>query len=274
MNLGLGLGFARRPATGGSPPAPDLDAEVEAFLSGSTGFALDPSDLAVLFRDAAGTTPVTTSGQSVGRVNGKWGTAASFISQSTGAAQPVWSGSAALTCDEVDDEMRGLSGDILATFNNVTAAFGGVRFRVASLAAARGLFMWNTTSSSAVRFSAFVNTDGSVGVSGRRLDADSAWTFTSATGLVTTGVAYTVTVQLNYSTGAIVVRLDGSAVITDNIGGSGNTSATNSNRTGWGLTYGSTRYAPSRLGRGVVAPKLPSAGELTSVEAWLAEVAL
>jgi len=52
----------RRRAGSSAPPAPDLDAEVEAFLSGSTGFALDPSDLAVLFQDAAGTTPVTTGG--------------------------------------------------------------------------------------------------------------------------------------------------------------------------------------------------------------------
>ena len=88
---------------------------MEAFLSGSTGFALDPSDLAVLFQDAAGQHRLT-GGQSVGRVNGKWGPAASFISQSTGAAQPVWSGSAALTCDEVDDAQcaasRGHSGDV------------------------------------------------------------------------------------------------------------------------------------------------------------------
>ena len=84
--------------------------------------------------------------------------------------------------------MRGLSGTFWRRSTMSLRPSGGVRFRVASLAAARGLFMWNTTGSSAARFSAFVNTDGSVGVSGRRLDADSAWTFTSATGLVTTGL--------------------------------------------------------------------------------------
>jgi len=43
------------------------------FVSGEPGAWYDPSDMSTMFQDAAGTTPVTASGQSVGRILDKTG---------------------------------------------------------------------------------------------------------------------------------------------------------------------------------------------------------
>lgn len=261
----------RRRMGAAPPPGPSLSDQVQAMLSGTTGFAVDPSDAATMWQESTKTNQVTAGGQTVGAIATKWGTTAYDILQATGTARPTWNGSNALSADEVDDEMRVLSGAMLALTNNISAFFGAARFRVASLAAARGIFMFNTTGSSASRISLYVNADGSVGCDIRRLDADSATTVTSATGLVTTGVDYTLAVQVDYSTGGITLYLDNVSVGTGTHGSTGSTSATNSNRIGWGLTYGTTRYMPSRLGRGVVAPMVLTAGQRATVQSWLVE---
>jgi hypothetical protein len=65
MNVGIGLSvsnFSSVPTVG-----LDLDAAIAAlFSSGEEGAWYDPSDLTTLYQDAAGTTPVTGTGQPVG----------------------------------------------------------------------------------------------------------------------------------------------------------------------------------------------------------------
>lgn len=58
MNLGLNLSLGAR-FFGGFNPASAL------FGAGESGYWLDPSDFSTMFQDAAGTTPVTATGQSV-----------------------------------------------------------------------------------------------------------------------------------------------------------------------------------------------------------------
>jgi hypothetical protein len=53
--IGIGIGF------GGSQFSP-----LSLFAASEPGFLYDPSDISTLFQDAAGTTPVTAAGQSVG----------------------------------------------------------------------------------------------------------------------------------------------------------------------------------------------------------------
>lgn len=79
-----------------------------ALLAGSTAFAwYDPSDLTTLFQDAAGTTPVTATGQSVARINDKSGNG--FHATQSGASSlcPTYQVDAAgrpyLAFDGVDD---------------------------------------------------------------------------------------------------------------------------------------------------------------------------
>lgn len=58
------------------------------FRSGEQGFWYDPSDLSTMFQDSAGTTPVTATGQLVGRILDKSGRGNHAI-QATGAARPT-----------------------------------------------------------------------------------------------------------------------------------------------------------------------------------------
>ena len=61
MRLGLGLGLTTFPRRGGTPAfSPST-----LFASSEPGVWYDPSDLTTLFTDTAGTTPVTTPGQTV-----------------------------------------------------------------------------------------------------------------------------------------------------------------------------------------------------------------
>lgn len=59
------------------------------FLSGEQGAWYDPSDLSTLFQDAAGTTPVTASGDPVGLVLDKSGNGNNAL-QEVSAARPVY----------------------------------------------------------------------------------------------------------------------------------------------------------------------------------------
>lgn len=59
------------------------------FAASEPGFWYDPSDLSTLFQDAAGTTPVTAAGQSVGLVLDKSGRG-NHATQSTSLSRPTY----------------------------------------------------------------------------------------------------------------------------------------------------------------------------------------
>lgn len=59
------------------------------FAAGEVGAWYDPSDLTTLFQDTAGTTPVTTPGQTVARINDKSGRG-NHATQATAASRPTY----------------------------------------------------------------------------------------------------------------------------------------------------------------------------------------
>jgi hypothetical protein len=59
------------------------------FQIGSVGAWYDPSDLATLFQDSAGTVPVTTPGQPVGKMLDKSGRG-NHASQATAGQRPIF----------------------------------------------------------------------------------------------------------------------------------------------------------------------------------------
>lgn len=61
----------------------------ELFVDGAQGAWFDPSDLTTLFQDAAGTTPVTATGQPVGRMLDKSGNGHHAV-QTSSAARPIY----------------------------------------------------------------------------------------------------------------------------------------------------------------------------------------
>jgi len=78
------------------------------FAGGTEGAWYDPSDLTTLFQDSAGTTPVTTAGQPVGKMLDKSGNG-NHVAQAISAKRPTYtegSGLAWLAFDGVDDAME------------------------------------------------------------------------------------------------------------------------------------------------------------------------
>jgi hypothetical protein len=73
------------------------------FSAGQAGLWYGPSDMASLFQDSTGATPVTAVGQPVGKISDKSGRGNHAI-QATAAARPVLAASpATLTYDGIDD---------------------------------------------------------------------------------------------------------------------------------------------------------------------------
>lgn len=116
MRIGLGLGV---PFSGG------VWSPIRLFNAASNGVLLDASRLDTLFQDAAGTTPVTTAGQPVGRVLDQSG-GARHATQSTSAARPTYRldiyGRAYLEFDGVDDWLTTASMALAAGGRTVIAA--------------------------------------------------------------------------------------------------------------------------------------------------------
>lgn len=97
------------------------------FYGGEPGVWYDPSDLSTLFQDSAGTTPVTATGQTVGRILDKSGRG-NHATQATLAQRPTYqidsTGRPYLSFDGVDDGM--VTGTITPATNKVQV-FAGVR---------------------------------------------------------------------------------------------------------------------------------------------------
>ena len=87
------------------------------FAGGTEGAWYDPSDLSTLFQDSAGTTPVTASGQPVGKMLDKSGRANHAV-QATAARRPTYtegSGLSWLAFDGVGDAMATAAIDFTGT---------------------------------------------------------------------------------------------------------------------------------------------------------------
>jgi len=85
---------------GGAAPAFTPDA---TFFAGAAGYAYDPFDYSTMFQDSAGTTPVTATGQSLGKLNDLSGNG-NHRTQATSAKRPL-TAATGYTFDGVDDGM-------------------------------------------------------------------------------------------------------------------------------------------------------------------------
>lgn len=101
-----------------------LTARVKALFAKYSGVGgyWDFTDIATLSQDSAGTTPVTASGQPVGRALDKSGQGSHFI-QSVASSRPQYNG-AGLTPDDVDDYMETAANLNLTACDKVVLAIG------------------------------------------------------------------------------------------------------------------------------------------------------
>ena len=106
---------------------PDLFVVGTLFANNEQGAWYDPSDLNTLFQDAAGTTPVTATGQPVGRMLDKSGRG-NHATQSTAGSRPTFrdvGGLRYLEFDGIDDFLVTAAIDFTASDN--VSVFAGAR---------------------------------------------------------------------------------------------------------------------------------------------------
>lgn len=97
------------------------------FTQGEEGLWLDPSDMATMFQDDAGTVPVTADGQSVGRILDKSGRG-HHATQAVAGSRPILrtaGGLWYLEFDGVDDFL--VTGSINLTATDKVSTFSGIR---------------------------------------------------------------------------------------------------------------------------------------------------
>lgn len=146
-----------------------LDDQVQAILAGTGGYALDPRDLSTMFQDAAGTIPVTTPGQTVGRIVGKWGIGATAVwSETILTAHPLWDGSD-LIYDGATDLLNGNAETDLP--RNAPAMFFCGLVNLQDFEATRGILGLSVQSATQSRFVVTIDPTGQVNIPTRRPDA-------------------------------------------------------------------------------------------------------
>ncbi|MGL6208719.1 MAG: hypothetical protein ACRC14_02675 [Paracoccaceae bacterium] len=265
MQLGLGLGLTKQQGGGGQ----SLAQQVEAILAGTTGFALDRTSTANLFQDAAGTVPVTTISDPVGRVNSQWGTTSYDWRQATGGNRGAWNGSGVLY-DGVASYFDPFSA--LGLLNAAPAAFFAERITFTSLAAIQMFMGWSSNVADEARIWVYATATGQIVCDLRRTDGGAVVTATTAAAVVTAGTPATIVVQADCNgTNLLKIWVNGVEQASTAIA-AGTFSATNSARARDGANiqgvvgqfYGGTKR------KGVYAPFAISAPNRATIEAWLA----
>lgn len=190
------------------------------FSTGEQGVWFDPSDMATLFQDDAGTVPVTAAGQVVGRVLDKSGNA-NHATQATAASKPILRNSGSLwwlEFDGVDDFL--VTGSINFAATDAVSIFAGLRKLNDATTAC---FIETGTDSSTINGSFGSFAPGQAGVN--KFDVRSRGTV--AQNAITTDVAFNAPVtvvltgQSDISDDLLTMRLNG-AVAGINSGNQGN----------------------------------------------------
>jgi hypothetical protein len=269
----LGLGFTK--GQGVAAGKPDFAAETEAALSGSGGFALDFSDTSRMWTTATKTTLVSAPSEPIGAIQSQWGAAEFDITQGSAGSRPTWNGS--IAADFVPGSTQHLTAIAAAALlQNKPAGFACARVIFDSIAANNPVFALSTNSSASRRFHLFVTTAGALTLTIRRVDGGSQTLVSSADGAIATGLPYTITMTCDYNvTQAISVTVNGVEVISTTLVETAGLVSNTASAAFWvGRAIGALDYIDGRISRMVFADKLMTAGEIASIESWVAEGAL
>jgi len=233
------------------------------FAGGTEGAWYDPSDLTTLFQDSAGTTPVTATGQPVGKMLDKSGNG-NHATQATLSKRPIYtegSGLAWLAFDGVDDAI--VTGDVDFTGTDKVTVFAGLLKD--SNPASRGTIV-NLKDNGFNKFSLEAPIPG---------NTNTRWLHAGATSL------RSVTVELSLDTRVIYTGLSdlgapSLSLRTNGVAGTPSTLTTGGGNFAVGpLSIGdyvipNGRYFDGNLYGLIVAGKTTSVTEITSTEAYMA----
>jgi hypothetical protein len=247
-------------------------AQVEALLAGTSGFAIDPTDASTMWLESTKVTQVSAAADPVGCIRTKWGNAQYDIIQATGASRPAWNGSNCLEGDGSDDQLQISS---IPTIQNAPYAHMSFRFRcISNPAASRWIVGFSAAATTQPRAVPYFGSSGEFAAQIERTAADATNTKASAASVLSTGVDYLAAMAVDYAgTGVASARLNG-ADLTSGTWPSAitGTPANAENATSFFKLFAFTGiYFHGRITRGVFLPFQPSAGQLASIEGWIAE---
>ena len=248
------------PRRGAFDPASD---PASLFAGGAEGAWYDPSDLSTLFQDSAGTTPVTASGQPVGKMLDKSGNG-NHATQAIAAARPIYtegSGLAWLAFDGVGDAMA--TGAIDYTVTDKVSIFTGTQKDD------------NSSGMVAELSDSFVNSIGTFFMlksstygSSARGDAGSSPSQRADTNTVSGASTSVITALSDIPADSTIIRRNGSQegeATGDKGGGNFGNHVLNI-----GSRDNSSLFLNGKLYGLIIPGKLASAGEIASTEAYMA----
>lgn len=248
-----------------------LSAQVKAILLGTDGFALDPTDVTTMWQDTGTVTPVVSAADPVGHIRSKWGTTIRDLTQATAGSRPAWSGTS-LTFDGTDDRIFLGSSNIL---QNAPAAFCCAKLQYDAYPGTQGYAVWVAASAAGnARFALRSDTGGTFFQQRRRANADASTFLNHGAGTVVASTPLVISSLVDYNTGPTENWKDGVSLGTNTLAGSGNSENVASAQFGLGSNNGPSFFMQGRIGRMVVLPFIPSAGQRATIEAWCGETAL
>lgn len=245
-----------------------LSQQVQALLLGTTGFALDPTDLTTLWQDTGETIAVVNAADPVRRIKSKWGTPHIFNAP-TDAARGAWDGTRFITMDGVDDYYEASAASDV--FRNAPGAFIAMR-RGGSYGNTQFVLSISTATATNARLVVQSST-GRMRTQVRRLDADSQ-TDDFGTSAAFTGSTWSFEQDWSVN-GNAVKRKDNASIDTYTLAGTPANSENTASarfRLNTHLSTTPTVFQTNSIGRLVFLPRVPTAGERTTIEAWLVEV--
>lgn len=264
--------MSRRRSTGGGAP-PTLSEQMAALLLGTNGIALDPTDNATMWLEDTKTTQLTGDGQTVGCIRSKWGTTQYDFVQSDPTARPLRTGGKFITPDAVNDFLT--LDSAFAALQNAPGYFIASRINEAvAESGIDGLFRISSGTVATSQRVDVVTATGRMRTRVRRLDADAVTDNFGTTGGFWDATALTIAFSLDLISGAAIKIRNNVDIDTYTHAGSGNSENTASLRVRLFSSLANTAAAFSAkpIGRSVILPFVPSAGQRSTIEAWLTEV--
>jgi hypothetical protein len=236
----------------------------DLFRQGEQGAWYDPSDFSTMFQDSAGSTPVTGTGQPVGRINDKSGRG-NNATQGTAAARPVLqqdgNGLYYLDFDGTDDELATAAIDFSATDEMTVIA--GVR-KLSDVSYGTIVSGYADINGTTGNFALFTRVSGGGGYTSwskgtSQSQTTSAYTFTAPLTNVLTMLA-------DISGDSNQLRINGTVADTS-IGDQGTGNYGNHTI---GIGYGAASFrVASRLYGIIVRGKTTDATQVAQVESWM-----
>lgn len=245
----------------------------QLFQGGEKGAAYDPRILSTLWQDTAGTTPITTGGQSVARMDDISGNSHP-MTQATAGSRPLYDAGGFITLDGVNDVLA--SAGLADVFSGVTAGTLFVAFTWSGAAAASaGYAIAVETSGGPVRAGIAQGEHSQSGatprlliIAARRQDADSVNAVFSTGFTYTQGTRHNLIGEYEWSAGQTRLYRE-STLIASGATSSGPTSATNSAAVSIGRVNSANNFF-GRIHGAVFINRLLTVGEKESLLAYFA----